>query len=437
MRTLWARAGLVIGMAAAALAVWTAQATAQDAKPVKVGIVTFLSGGASGPFGIPARNGAELVIEAINAGTLPAPYNTNGLAGAPIDSSIVDENGSTTKVVQDLRNLVDRQNVEAVVGYISSGSCLAIAPVAEELKTLTVMFDCGTPRIFEEGSYRYVFRTAAHSTMDSVAAALYLKQKFPKLQTYGGINQNYAWGQDSWRDFNDAMKVLSPSSKVSTDPQFPKLFAGQYSAEISALQVSNSQIIHSSLWGGDLESFLFQASARGLPANSLLVMTTAETTMYRMGAKMPDGIIIGARGTYGVFAENTPQNEWLRKAYYDRYGTPPTYPVYQMAQGILALKLGYDRAAAKLGGKMPTKEQAAAAMEHMEFDAFGTKVKFALGKGHQAITGHAYGVFRYNKATGEPTVTDVVHFAPECVNPPEGVSSVDWIKGGMKGAKCN
>ena len=52
-----------------------------------------------------------------------------------------------------------RQNVDIVIGYISSGDCLAIAPVAEELKKLTILFDCGTPRIFEDASYKYVFRT--------------------------------------------------------------------------------------------------------------------------------------------------------------------------------------------------------------------------------------------------------------------------------------
>ena len=42
----------------------------------------------------------------------------------------------------------------------------AAAPVAEELKTFTILFDCGTPRIFEDGSYKYVFRTSATATMD-------------------------------------------------------------------------------------------------------------------------------------------------------------------------------------------------------------------------------------------------------------------------------
>jgi branched-chain amino acid transport system substrate-binding protein len=35
-------------------------AIAQEAKPIKIGIVTYLSGAAAGPFGIPAKNAAEL-----------------------------------------------------------------------------------------------------------------------------------------------------------------------------------------------------------------------------------------------------------------------------------------------------------------------------------------------------------------------------------------
>src|SRR5918912_518591 len=134
------------------------QAAAPAAAPVKLGIVSFLSGPAASPFGVPGRNGAEIVIEALNAGTVPAPYNTVGLGGAKIEAQYVDEAGSTAQVVTEFRNLVQRDQVDAVVGYISSGSCLAVTPVAEELKALTVYFDCGTPRIFEEAPRQYVFR---------------------------------------------------------------------------------------------------------------------------------------------------------------------------------------------------------------------------------------------------------------------------------------
>jgi branched-chain amino acid transport system substrate-binding protein len=115
-------------------------------QPLKIGIVTFLSGPAAGPFGVPARNSAEVVTESLNAGKLPAPYATKGFGGAPLEILFIDENGPTTKQVAEFRNLAQR--VDLVIGYISSGNCLAVAPVAEELKKLTVFFDCGTPRIF-------------------------------------------------------------------------------------------------------------------------------------------------------------------------------------------------------------------------------------------------------------------------------------------------
>ena len=156
-------------------------------QPLRVGIVTFLSGPAAGPFGVPARNGFELVAELMNAGSVPAPYASKGFGGRAIELVVVDEAGGPQKQVAEFRNLAQRTDL--IVGYISSGDCLAIAPVAEELKKLTVLFDCGTPRIFEDASYKYVFRTGPSGAMDNVAAALYALERHPNVRSIAGINQ--------------------------------------------------------------------------------------------------------------------------------------------------------------------------------------------------------------------------------------------------------
>src|SRR5688572_32294627 len=70
--------------------VFTASASLAQ-QPIKVGIVTLLSGPAAGPFGVPARNAAELTAELLNAGTVPAPYAQKGFAGTPIELVIIDE----------------------------------------------------------------------------------------------------------------------------------------------------------------------------------------------------------------------------------------------------------------------------------------------------------------------------------------------------------
>jgi branched-chain amino acid transport system substrate-binding protein len=426
----------ITGLAAlSALALTSGFAQAKDA--ITIAVPSFLSGGAAGPFGVPARNGAELVINAINAGKLPAPYSKKGFAGAKANVIFIDESGGSTKQVAEYRNLVQKRNVDTVIGYISSGSCVALAPVVEELKRLTIFTVCGTPRVFEEKPRKYIFRTMSHATADNVAAAHYVKDKLPKLAGYTGINQNYAWGQDSWRDFNLSLQYLIKSAKASSKLQFPKIFAGQYGTEISALLLDKSEIVHSSFWGGDLEAFIFQGAARGLFKKKKAVLTVAGTASYRLGKRLPDNIILGARGPYGIAVRNrkTTLNTWFINSYKDRYGTYPSGPAYQYAQGILAAKIAYDKAMAK-AGKFPTQDQVMAALKGLEFESFSTKVKMALGNGHQAITEHVYGLTRYNDKTGEPELVDVKFYPATCVMPPEGMTSVEWIKGGMKGAKC-
>ena len=430
-----------LGFAAALMLVSAGGAPAQQpaapaAAPIKLGIVSFLSGPAASPFGVPGRNGAEIVIEALNAGTAPAPYNTVGLGGTKIEAKYVDEAGSTAQVVTEFRNLVQRDQVDAVVGYISSGSCLAVTPVADELKALTVYFDCGTPRIFEEKPRKYVFRAAPHATMDNTGAARYLLAKKKDITLYSGINQNYAWGQDSWRDFVSTMGVLAPKAKVDKE-LFPKLFAGEFGAEISTLLTSKSQALHSSFWDGDLEGFIYQSEARGLSKRMPLIGTTAEASIWRLRDKMPDGTIIGGRGPNGPLAPKSALNDWFHKIYFERYGTPPTYPSYQMALSILGLKVAWEKAQKEKGGSKPATDDVVAAFEGISYEGPSGPVKLALGNGHQGIQETAYGTYRFNKQKGQPEVVDVMRFAAECVNPPPGVAADDWIKDGMKGAKCN
>ena len=87
-----------VHLAAAAAAAFAAScALAQD--PVKVGIVTFLSGPAAGPFGVPARNTAEIMAETLNAGRVPGAYATKGYGCAPVELVIIDEAGGPQKQV--------------------------------------------------------------------------------------------------------------------------------------------------------------------------------------------------------------------------------------------------------------------------------------------------------------------------------------------------
>ena len=418
---------------AAAVAAGFAPAMAQET--FKVGIVSFLSGQAAESFGVPAINGAKVLIDSFNKGQAPAPYNKVGFGGMKIEPIYVDENGGATKQVQEMRALYDRDKVDAVVGYVGSGDCLAVAPVAEEMKKFLILYDCGTPRIFEDGKYSYVFRTAAHAAMDNVSLARYLKAKNIKVETINMINQDYAWGQDSKKDFTLAMDQIYKGAKVEAD-LLPKFGAGQYGTEISALLSKPADILHSSLWGGDLQAFILQAGARGLFQKQQAAFSAADHVLPGLGEKMPNGVILGARGAYGLMSPKSALNDWWFDLYQKANNVYPVQAPYRMAQALMGLKLAAEKAMAANGGKKPTSEQLAAALKGSSWQSPAGTITMALGDGQQAIQDSAIGRTRWDAGKKMVMIDDIMRFPAECVNPPATMKTEDWLKAGFPGAKC-
>lgn len=402
---------------------------------LRLGIVVFLSGGAAKPFGLPARNGAEALIADLNLGNAPAPYNTPGIGGVPLSAVYVDENGGSDQQVSEIRRLFLEEKVDVVIGYSSSGDCLAVAPISEELQRLTVIFDCGTSRLFEERDYRYVFRTNAHQAIDSLGGARYMLEVSPQASRLAGINQNYSWGQDSWAHFRDTILQLEPGGVVVSE-QFPKLNAGDYSAEILALADAQADVIHTSFWGEDLNEFIRQARGRGLLRKSKLLLSVGEYALPSLGDQIVEGTIVGAHGPHGVMAPPGSLNDWLIKLYQSRYRSRPTYPVYHMAQAILGLKMAYEKALAS-SVAWPSTEDVVEAFEYSEFLTPSGLIKMSIGKGHQAVEPAVYGTAgSYNAKTGEVDILNVRIYPAGCVNPPEGVTTEQWIKNGFPGNDC-
>jgi branched-chain amino acid transport system substrate-binding protein len=229
---------------------------------------------------------------------------------------------------------------------------------------------------------------------------------------------------------------LFPGVKHQAD-LLPKFGAGQYGTEISALLSQQADLTHSSLWGGDLQAFVLQAAPRDLFKKTQVVFSAADHVLPGLGAKMPDGVILGARGAYGLMSPKSALNDWWWKLYSDAYKTYPVQAPYRMVQSLLGLKLAVEKAMAANGGKKPTAEQLAAALKGSEWESPAGRVRMALSGGHQAIQDTAIGRTKYDPARKMVTLVDIQRFNAECVNPPDGVKGEEWIKGGMKGAKCD
>jgi branched-chain amino acid transport system substrate-binding protein len=156
-----------------------------------------------------------------------------------------------------------------------------------------------------------------------------------------------------------------------------------------------------------------------------------------LGDKMPDGTIIGARGAYGLMSQKSPLNDWLFKGYEAANGVYPVQAAYRITQSILGLKAAVEKAMSKNGGKKPSTDELVAAMTGLEWPSPGGLIQMKLADGHQAIQPIAISRTKYNPDLKRVDLVDIQYFAAECVNPPPGVKSIDWIKGGMQGAKCN
>lgn len=384
---------------------------------IKIAIVQFLSGAAA-PHDAAAVNTAKLLTEQFNA--------SGGIGGVRLNTIYVDEAGSTADKVAEYRRLVQDEKVAVVIGYTSSANCLAVAPVADELKTLTIFQVCATYRLFDNGVYKYVFRTAAHSASENIAAARYVLALKPDLKTIAGMNYDYAYGRDSWDVFKRAILKLKPDVQV-VDELWPKFLATEYSSEISRLLASKPDVIHTVNWGAGLTSFINQAETRGLFDQSLVMMTTGLVSQIDI---LPKGAAFTGRGYHLQYPDpNTyAANRDYIENYKEKFNSFPDYTGYFMAQAFYGLKAAVEKAVQVKNGAWPSDEEIGAAMEGLSFDT--PRGRVLVRKDHEAVNEVMWGLTSGKKdpALGYPILSDFHVFPAAEVIPPEGKKTIDWIE---------
>ncbi len=368
--------------------------TQEKPAELRIGVATFLSGPAS-VFGQPGKQAAELLADELNA--------KGGILGVPVKLTFMDEGAGSDALVTQYRRLAEEEKVNVFFAAISSGNCLKIAPLAEDLKVLNILWDCSTQRIFEEHRYRYVFRPNGYATPEVLATLIYLLKTKPDFKTLAVVNQDYAWGRDSWAIFSAALKQLKPGVEIVAE-LFPKFGAPDYSTEISRLLAAKPDVILSTSWGGDLDTFVRQAAQRGLMKTSTFLLPLAESSLPRLAKEMPEGVIIGARGD-AYFLQPELRDDPKFKAYVDafkqRTGSVPIYPVFHMANAFAALTAGYEKAAAANGGGFPTRRSGGRGAGRVALPGRGAADPAARGSPGNAGPDH-----RRHQASGRVSVSD-------------------------------
>jgi branched-chain amino acid transport system substrate-binding protein len=391
----------------------------QKPAELKIAMTTFLTGPAA-VFGVPGRAAAEIAVDEING--------AGGIGGVKIKLIVIDEGVGGDKLLSEYRRVVQEEGVKVMLASISSGNCNALAPVAEDLKVLNVMWDCGTEKVLENRRYKYVVRTQANATAEMVASVLYLLKVKPNFKTIAVVNQDYAWGRDSWELFSFTLKALKPDVQVVAE-MFPKFGATDFSSEISRLQALAPDVILSTSWGGELDTLIRQATQRGLIKSSTWILPLAESSLERVGKSLPDGVIVGMRGDH-YFLHPQYKDDAKMKAFVTKYRAKtnqyPIYPAFHATAALQAVADGFNAAIKQNAGNWPSTEQVAEAMHKLNFRGMTGSV--TMREDGQGLEDQMLGV---TKMTGDypfPVIQGLTIYPGALVTNPVGTKSPEWVK---------
>ena len=172
--------GIKMIVAAAALCLLTAPAT--WAKEFKVGAVLAVTGPASFLGGPEART-LEMLVEDLNA--------KGGINGDKIQMIIKDTAGSPEKAVSFAKQLIEEDNVVAIIGPSTSGETMSLKKIAEDAKT--PLISCAAAEVIVNPVASYVFKTPQN---DSFAAQkIFQEMKNLGIAKIAVLSSNTGFGQ--------------------------------------------------------------------------------------------------------------------------------------------------------------------------------------------------------------------------------------------------
>ncbi|MBI3636278.1 MAG: ABC transporter substrate-binding protein [Candidatus Rokubacteria bacterium] len=368
------RAFFVIALAAVLLLPLGADAQ----KPIKVGFPMIMSGPGA-LFGAPASKGAQMFVDEINA--------KGGVLGRKIELVVRDTKGDANEAVRVARELILKDNVEFLVGTLTSAEGPAVSVVAKENK---IVFIAPIPKTDQltapDKLHPYVFRVAANTTMEGRSCAE-IVAKWP-AKRIATISPDYAYGQDVTKSFVAHLKKIAPQMEV-VDQQWPKLGEADYTPFINAQMAKKPDAVFSSLWGGHFVTFSKQAKPLGyfdaIKYNFIGAGEAASPESTKsMGADYPIGIWGNSYDAFYWDDAPATHKEWIQKL--SKY-TNDEYPSSWPIQGYLGM-LFLAEAIKKAGSTDSDKVSKA---------LLGLTVDTPIGKqtlrekDHQANRGQLYG----------------------------------------------
>jgi branched-chain amino acid transport system substrate-binding protein len=373
-------------------------AAAQGA--IKVGFPMILSGPGA-LFGEPTVKGAQMLVDEVNA--------RGGVAGRKLQLVVRDTKGNADEAVRVTRELILKENVDFVVGTLTSAEGPAVSPIAKENKIVFIAPITKTDQLTAPANlHPYVFRTAATTTTEGRSAAEVMA-KWKHVKTVGTISYDYAYGQDVTKSFVEHLKKLRPDIQV-VDQQWPKLGEQEYTPFINAQMGRKPDAIFSSLWGGGFVTYAKQAKPVGLfDAVKYNFVAAGEAgsveSAKAMGQDYPFGIWGNSYDVFNWEAGSKAHKDYIaRIKAYTKEEVPSSWPLvgYMAMQALVA---GIEKA------KSTNSDKVAAALKGVSWDSpLGKQTLRA--KDHNANRGQFWGKMQKDPKHPFATMTQIQYVDP-------------------------
>ncbi len=279
----------------AALLSATALSGAYAADPIKIGVVTPLSGTYAG-IGQQVKWGLELATKEVNA--------AGGIMGRQVELTFEDEEANPSVAVQKADKLFQVGKVDFLTGTVNSGSTLAVGQVAERAGKLIATTVSFADSITADKCSPNVFRVNARAGQQSSALAVWLSKEKPKAQVFY-LGPDYEMGRSTVAAFKSSAEKVGANS---TGEVFAPLDSKDYTQYFGQLRAAKPQVLYTSVAGNDTVRLFTQLQEFGLLNNLTVVGASGTVTAQNLGAigKAAEGFVTGV----GYSAEiDTPENK--------------------------------------------------------------------------------------------------------------------------------
>ena len=294
------------------------------AEPVKVGLITDLSGslaiygahilpafmlGMEYEAGAPGSAGEKFDFAA-------AQENTFKVDNCEITVYVRDDASTPDTTATLARELIDVQGVNILVGTVSSGATATLQGIAAESKIPLIVAPAAANDITGKDFNEYTFRTSRNNYQDAINECTYLTKQY---KTFVQIAPDYAFGQGSAVAFRDACGL--DGGTFVADDIFAPLDTTDFTPYMDPILNSGADALIVTWAGGGFVPLMQAATDQGVFDQMALGATFIDNTLmplwYGNAIGSTNGIL------YHWSAPNNPANDFLKAQNKARYGSMP------------------------------------------------------------------------------------------------------------------